>query len=122
MGEMKAGGWGGDRTLGASEDRLVIATVPRIAPARPFDVRRQRRRAVTGEHLAECSGRKIEAQAQVALRVFLGDVRDKTVAKRDRVSGSQTARAFRKGTPKPAAQVAVECHLDRGLAAAANQP
>src|SRR5215469_10675209 len=114
--EVQPGSRRRDGALGASKDCLIIAAIMCITAARALDVGWQRHVAVASERLAERFGREIEAQAQVTLRVLLGDHCGQAVAKDDGVARPQPARALREGAPKAAAKVAVERDLYHRLA------
>ena len=120
--EVETGGGRGDGALGAGKDRLVIPPVARVAAARPLDIGRQRHRAVMGQRLAQQPGFEVELQDHVAFGMFLGDHGGKSLGEDDTVAGSQPARSLCKGAPHTAAEIAVECHLDRCRPATPDEP
>ncbi len=60
---------------------------------------------------------EIEGQGHVAFGVFLRDRRGKILGEDDTVAGAKLARPLGEGAPGAAAEIAMQGHLDAGLAA-----
>ena len=112
----------GDRALDPGKDRLIIATVARVAAARALDVGRQRHGAMAGQRRPESVAVEVEVQGHVALGMLLGDGRGEILGESEAIADMQSASAFGESAPRPAALISAEGDIDRCRTAPRDEP